>query len=59
MEITIGKTSCSVNEQPTKWIVTRSFDKLKVSVELSKELCPTESALNEYIATNVPFLNKD
>lgn len=55
MNITKGENFYVITEHSDKWTVKKEDGKLSVCVEVSKELCKTETELREYILTNDLF----
>lgn len=56
MHIEKNETTYSVSEFQNKWVVKTKKGKITVSYEVSKELCPTEDDLWDYVQTNDLFV---
>lgn len=55
MMIEKNGTVYSVSEFPSKWVVKTNSGKLSASYDVSKELCATESDLQDYIQSSDLF----
>ncbi len=55
MIISKGDRLYRVKEETKKWAVTKEEGMLTVVFEVPKELCKTEEALREYVASNDLF----
>lgn len=55
MIIRKGERTYTVNECANKWTVKAADDRVTLSYDVPKELCPTEDALREYVRHNDLF----